>query len=79
VVVSRKAWALIGWAIYMVANLIQYPPWEHGWTNVVIGLGFGFAILGFGAFFQKLEDRLDVGEARFDSETGKQLSPYRDQ
>ncbi|MEM6908913.1 MAG: hypothetical protein AAF494_09560 [Pseudomonadota bacterium] len=61
----------------MIATLIKYPPWEHGWTNPIIGLGFGFAIILFSGFFQRLEERLDVGEARFDSETGKQLPPYK--
>lgn len=76
--VSRKTWALIGWAMFMVAWTIKYPPWERGWTNALIGLGFGLALLVFGSFFRKLEQRLDVGEARFDSETGKQLPPYQD-
>ncbi|MEL6416823.1 MAG: hypothetical protein AAF249_11910 [Pseudomonadota bacterium] len=75
---TRKHWFWIGWALYVIASLIKYPPWEYGWQSVAIALGFGLAIILFSRFFKKLEDRLQAGEARFDSETGKQLPPYED-
>ncbi|MEO1047468.1 MAG: hypothetical protein AAFW59_03980 [Pseudomonadota bacterium] len=75
---TRRLWFLIGWVLYMGATLIKYPPWEHGWANPAIGVGYGLAVLLFSSSFLKLERRLGVGEARFDSETGKPLPPYED-
>lgn len=80
--VTRNRWFHLGWLIFMVAMLMQSAPWEGDWGTrdviaMLIAVGFYLAIILFHGFFLKLEDRLDVGEARFDSKTRKLLPPYK--
>ncbi|QUL36625.1 hypothetical protein [Erythrobacter sp. JK5] len=48
------------------------------WQLIVIGLGFATAIHVWAFGFEYLERRFDVGEARFDSETGQPIPDRRD-
>ncbi|MEM9084499.1 MAG: hypothetical protein AAGB23_01085 [Pseudomonadota bacterium] len=76
--VRRIHWFYIGWTLYMGATLIKFPPWEHGWHNVFIGLGVYLPIALIGHGSDVIGRRYNIGEARFDSETGKPLPPYED-
>lgn len=77
--VKRAHWLYLGWVLFMAGMVMKSPPWEGGWMNVLIGLGMGLGIPALSHAVERLERNLDVGEARFDSETGKQLPPYRDE
>ena len=76
---KRVHWYYIGWAIFMVGMIMRNPPWEQGWLNVWIGLGVGVAIAILSHVSERFGRDLDIGEARFDSETGKQLPAYKDE
>ncbi|MEM6494113.1 MAG: hypothetical protein AAF650_07000 [Pseudomonadota bacterium] len=68
----------IGWLIFMIATTISRPPWEHGWTLFIICLAIGIAVDVLSRWLDRNGIGLDAGEARFDSETGKPLPPYKD-
>ena len=76
--VKRHYFLFAGWVLLMIGMTINNPPWEHGWTNVWIGVGVGLVIAILSQVSDRFGRHLDIGEARFDSETGKQLPPYKD-
>ena len=71
----------IGFWIMQIALLLKFRPWEHGWEGSFIGLGFtlGFLAVMYGVRVLgkklDLEKKYSIGEARFNSRTGKVLKP----
>ena len=75
--VKRVYWFYIGWAMVMAGMVMRDPPSKDGWMNVLIWLGVGLAISILSYIFEGIGQNPNIGEARFDSETGKQLPPIR--
>lgn len=71
--VSKKHLSILAWAIYFAFVAYGFIEGTLEWPAVLIGLGFATAIYIWSFGFEYLEKRFDVGEARFDSKTGKLL------
>ncbi len=68
--------ACILWVGWLVWWTIDVRPWEWGWRKWLIMIGAAIGILVIALLFEALdrfEKRKGIGEARFDSETGKQI------
>ncbi len=75
---SKKVWTWIGWALLTLGLLLNVKPWENGWGAAISILPYVIAFMVLMLGLTRLDKHFDkrgIGEARFDSETGKQLPP----
>lgn len=69
--VTKKHLSLLAWALYFAFVAYGFFAGSLEWPVVLVGLGSASLIYVWAFGFEYLEKRFDVGEARFDSKTGK--------
>ncbi|WP_108786959.1 hypothetical protein [Erythrobacter sp. Alg231-14] len=76
---TKMHWFQIGWTLLVIAWMIKFDYWERivdgGWVDALIGLGVYLAVTALAHLGQRLEKTFNIGEARFNSRTGKVLKP----
>ena len=76
--VSKRRLSIFTWALYFVYVGYGIVAGSLEWPAVLVGLGFASLVFGWAFGFEYLEKRFDVGEARFDSKTGKLIKDHRE-
>lgn len=69
-----KVGALVLWVGFISFTFYQSPPWEYDlkdWARIAAGTMVVTMIYVFGNKLDKFARRRGIGEARFDSKTGK--------
>ncbi|MEP3420530.1 MAG: hypothetical protein ABJN35_02235 [Erythrobacter sp.] len=76
---TKMHWFQIGWTFVVIGWMTKFDYWERildgGWENALIGLGIYLAVTASAHFGQRLGEKFNFAEARFNSRTGKVLKP----